>query len=690
MPQGNNLRVIVSGGTSVHYTDDDGVTWNFSTGLSVLQNWGWIKRAITLDDATHTMYLLVEEWDYTNWNAIISIYKSTDNAASFSPFVSFAEPVYGSVDNFDVWAPRYGNSDLTFVHNDSCFTINAITDAISFNSTLPLSSPGQTLLAGYKDQSSFILYEYVNRNIYTSNNGGISWSAPDSTGLAPYWNTGYSCSGSDPNTLFLGDIECHVSRDAGQTWNIVNTWWSYYSAMTDHLHGDIPSVTSMKDAQGNEFQFIGTDGGLFVSHDNLQTVNNISLHGLNVSQYYSVYTNKNDYNFIYAGAQDQGFQRNQLDSGGVLGFDQIYSGDYGHICSTDGGNSFWTNYPGFTDYYANGMYGGPTAAWNFSGFTIANPFWIPPLTADRDMNTRAYLAGGSISGVGGHIIQLDANGTNINATELPYDFNAASGGGNISAIEISPINHSYWYVLTDNGKFYYSIDAGVTWNVGIVPGLGAHYWYGATIYASQTTLGVVYVGGSGYSNPPAYRTTDNGLNFTAITNGIPSTLIFELKGNFNDSLIFAATEVGPYVYVVADNTWYDMQGQGAPDQTYWGVDYVAATNTARFCTYGRGIWDFAITAPNINGIAENNSQNGISVFPNPATDNFSIRIHSSAAETAEISVYDLSGRQVVLQHNSLNPGENLIPVNCSAFESGIYLAEVVKGGRKYSEKIVVR
>jgi hypothetical protein len=686
MPQGNNVRVIVSGGTSVHYTDNDGVTWNSSTGLSVLQNWGWIKRAITLDDNLHTMYLLVEEWDYVNWNAIISIYKSTDNAVSFSPIISYPEPVYGSVDNFDVWAPRYGVSDLTFVHNDSCFTMNRTTDAISFDSNLPLSSTGNTLLAGFKDQSSFILYEYVNRNIYTSVDGGINWSAPDSTGLSPYWNTGYSCSCANPNILYLGDIECHVSNDSGNTWNVVNTWWSYYSAMADHLHADIPSVTSMRDAQGNEFQFIGTDGGLFVSHDNLQTVNNISLHGLNVSQYYCVYTNKNDYNFIYAGAQDQGFQRNQQDSGTVLGFDQVYSGDYGHICSTDGGNSIWMNYPGFTDYYANGMYGGPTASWNFNG---TNPFWIPPLTADRDINTRAYCAGGNISGSGDHIIQLDANGATINAVEIPYDFNAGSGGGNLSAIEISPINHSYWYALTDNGKFFYSTNAGVTWNNSNVPGLGAHYWYGATIYASQTTLGIVYVGGSGYSNPPSYRTTDNGLTFTPITNGIPSTLIFELKGNFNDSLIFAATEVGPYVYVVAENKWYDMHGQGAPDQTYWGVDYVPATNTARFCTYGRGIWDFAITAPNINGIAENNSANGISVFPNPAVNDFSIKVNSASSQKAEISIYDLVGKRVVQQYNSLNSGENKIPINCSTFENGIYLVEVMIGNKNYTEKVVV-
>ena len=32
----------------------------------------------------------------------------------------------------------------------------------------------------------------------------------------------------------------------------------------------------------------------------------------------------------------------------------------------------------------------------------------------------------------------------------------------------------------------------------------------------------------------------------------------------------------------------------APDQTYWSVDFIPEINTARFGTYGRGIWDFVL------------------------------------------------------------------------------------------------
>ena len=59
-------------------------------------------------------------------------------------------------------------------------------------------------------------------------------------------------------------------------------------------------------------------------------------------------------------------------------------------------------------------------------------------------------------------------------------------------------------------------------------------------------------------------------------------------------MLFAATEIGPYVYSKNDNEWYFLSGVSAPDQTYWSVDYIPEINTARFGTYGRGIWDFVL------------------------------------------------------------------------------------------------
>jgi len=59
-------------------------------------------------------------------------------------------------------------------------------------------------------------------------------------------------------------------------------------------------------------------------------------------------------------------------------------------------------------------------------------------------------------------------------------------------------------------------------------------------------------------------------------------------------VLFAATELGPYAYVDGEDEWINIMGLTAPDQTYWSLEYVPEINTARFGTYGRGIWDFII------------------------------------------------------------------------------------------------
>lgn len=685
VPNGSGKRVITSGGRYVYYTDDDGQTWDTASGLSNLALWGYVKKGIVMDDSLNTMYILVYEWDYANWNGVTSLYKSVDKAGSFSLIRSYDEPTFGSADEFDIWTTRYRVFDLDFIHSDSLFSVGRTNDTITFVSNPPLISNGYTILTGYRDSTTNYLYAYVDQLIYRSLDGGQTWNSPMGLGLNPFGSSSFSCSVTNPNNIYFGDIECHYSTDGGNNWNIVNNWWDYYPNVPNRLHADLPGVYPLLDANGNEFWFICTDGGLYKSYNNLQTVQNLSLNGLNVSQYYSVYTNSNNTNYVYAGSQDQGFQRCQNDSNTVLGFTQVVSGDYGHICSSDGGNSIWMNYPGFTDFYANGMTGSSSANWTFNS-TI--PFWIPPMMVDRAVNNVCYLAGGNLNTTGSKIIQLVENSGVINAYELPFNFKTASGGGNISAIASSPLSDNYWYVLTDNGRFFRSTDYGSTWTMTTTAGLGANYLYGATIYPSQTTLGVVYIGGSGYSNPPAYRTSNHGQNFTAIATGIPSTHIFELCGNYNDSLIFAATEVGPYVYVVADSQWYDMQGAGAPDQTYWGVEYIQSLNTVRFCTYGRGIWDFAITSPSGgNEIAL--LETDLSLYPNPASENFTLNFIAEDNSAAELSIYSASGGLVQQKSLSVTSGENSLPVDCAKLAEGVYFISLTQNDRKYIRKLLV-
>jgi hypothetical protein len=226
-------------------------------------------------------------------------------------------------------------------------------------------------------------------------------------------------------------------------------------------------------------------------------------------------------------------------------------------------------------------------------------------TANSTSAHEILIGGGNINGGrGSYLTKLSYNSAQgfITAVQYPHNFRGQLLGltMGISAIATTVANPNRYYVATEDGTFFYSNDAGANW--GISPTFGAtgptaFYLYGNAILASKTNADLVYYGGSGYSNPGFYRSTDGGVNFTALTNGLPATLISDLAFSQNEQFVFAATDAGAYVFSVANNQWYSLQDvAGTPAAVkYTSVEFVAASNTARFATYGRGVWDLVLT-----------------------------------------------------------------------------------------------
>ena len=104
----------------------------------------------------------------------------------------------------------------------------------------------------------------------------------------------------------------------------------------------------------------------------------------------------------------------------------------------------------------------------------------------------------------------------------------------------------------------------------------------------------VIIAGSGYSNSPIFVTFNHGNSFSNMSQGMPSTLVYDLASTENENFIFAATAVGAFAFSEDQQLWEDIIGLNGTDQTYWSVEYIPELLTARFGTYGRGIWDFIL------------------------------------------------------------------------------------------------
>ncbi len=78
--------------------------------------------------------------------------------------------------------------------------------------------------------------------------------------------------------------------------------------------------------------------------------------------------------------------------------------------------------------------------------------------------------------------------------------------------------------------------------------------------------------------------------------------------------------------------------------------------------------------------------NETSVFPQPAAEQAKIYIQSSAQESVDMQVYDLTGRMIYNNQVQLHEGENYIDVNCSEWVSGHYAISI--SGELLGEEVV--
>lgn len=475
------------------------------------------------------------------------------------------------------------------------------------NNTIKLQRPGRS------------------RNVYKSTDLGQQW-LPDNTLREEPWEDAYSIL-SDGQTQIMGREQCYYLK-AGTNWELVNRWEDYYPDPENNLHIDIMQIKEFK--KGNKkFVLICTHGGIYYTEDITQGVTNISLKGLNNTQFYDVVSIEEDPNWIFAGSQDQGWQRGRIGSADPpFEFLQILSGDYGHLkINEDFG--LWASYPeGEIRYFRNVItfFDEDDNGTNEADLIvkIANPqdnIWISPIMLDPNpaSGNTIIVAGGSTNenDTGSYLISIQRqNSGAFEIRQRNYDF---SNGGEVSALAIDPNDHNKWYAASSEGKFYYSLDAGESF-IKVVPDVpNSHNLYGSHILVSKNSPGTLYVCGSGYLTSSILKSTDGGLTFQDFTNELPSTTVFELATNENENLIFAATEAGPYVYLKATEKWHDLASFMAPNQPYWSVDYIESISTVRFGTYGRGVWDFKIEE--FTSIENTNLANPeANVYPNPSSE----------------------------------------------------------------------
>ncbi len=126
-------------------------------------------------------------------------------------------------------------------------------------------------------------------------------------------------------------------------------------------------------------------------------------------------------------------------------------------------------------------------------------------------------------------------------------------------------------------------------------------------------------------------------------------------------------------------------------------------NAMYFGTYGRGIFvDMQYVTDTVNEVCDSvdlldiptvvgNTAAQIKVYPNPVYGDAHLTINGNLSGNGTLRIYDLNGRMVATrQLGTVNAGENTFTVSTEGLNKGLYLINIIVGGRTAVAKMMVR
>jgi hypothetical protein len=590
---------FLSPNSEVFVSTNQGGSWAEPHGLPAPTDGFHVTRILREPGASRTVYLLLttpSEGPTTSYTLL----RSEDGGLDFTAIASGSTAVVP-----DIWLSRIAAGPLYLLTDTGLHASMDHGTSFSLVGRLPGASGDSLHLAGSEAgaPSFYVLAGDSVQNraeLFASADGGRSWidrgSVVDGGTFVddPYMALGVvTASISNPNLVVLGGIDAYRSTDGAATFQAVSDWRNYSNDPAHLLHADVRGIDCIR-YRGTETFFAATDGGTYMSTDLGGGFDNITLSGIINGEYYSTLTSKNDPNLVAGGSQDQGFQQSQSASRAAMTFSILDGGDYGHLTSSAGDhNMLYAAVAGNSLVVVLDRESPPqTVTWLPAYPAARNRSWLPFILADPTDANVVYLAGDPL-----YRANLDAAGWHW--TALPQNFSAGNSDY-LTALAISRVNPSYWYAASANGRFWYSHNQGASWTQSTTQGPLAENFYGTALVCSPAVATTCYVGGSGYGNPAVYKTTDGGVTWHAMADGLPSTLVLGLA--FDDPErqdLYAAADAGAFVFDAATATWKSIVSGNAPLQDYWSVEGVPGRGAVRFGTYGKGIWDYLPVPPSL-------------------------------------------------------------------------------------------
>ena len=447
--------------------------------------------------------------------------------------------------------------------------------------------------------------------VWRSSDRGASWTKMSNEvggGTGPHYYHELFADQHQFDRIYIVSNNSKVSDDGGKTWTRISTRRKHVDDHAIAFHPKDPN-----------FVLIGSDGGIYMSHDQMRNWRYIR--NLPITQFYKIdVDNKKPFYRVYGGTQDNSTQGGPSQTGRTNGIKNsdwfLTQGGDGHQPATEHGNP--------NIMYSQSQQGFLTRRDTTTGqihFIQPQPKpgepaerfnWDAPINVSTHDPKRIYHAsqrvwrsddrGDSWTAISS---DLTKNGNRMHmpmmgrtwSVEAGWDQLAMSNFHTIANFSESPVDQNILWVGTDDGLIQVTSNGGKNWtkidiaNVGGVPATAYVNDIRADLFDKDTVYVALDNHKYGDFKPYLIKSTDRGKTWRSLASSLPAKhLVWRIvQDHVNRNLMFLGTEFGVFFTIDGGKKWIELNG-GIPTISTRDVKIQREENDLVIGTFGRGIY----------------------------------------------------------------------------------------------------
>jgi len=607
-----NVRNSVSVGTGLYRSDDGGETWE-PAGLDDSER---ISKIVVDPGDSNTVYVAAmgHLW---NSSAERGVYKTTDGGETWTRVLHVdretgcadleLDPLEPDVLYASMW--QFRRKPWFFSSGGPGSGLYRSTDGgetwVSINRGFPEGDLGRIAVAVAPSRSGtvYALVESEKTALYRSDTMGQDWievNNTDPVGFRPFYFSNLLVDPRSHKRVYVTAFSLLASTDGGKT---------VRSAISGRVHPDVHAIWI--NSRDPDHIIIGTDGGVYISHDRTRTFRFVTT--LPLSQFYHVSCDmRRPYN-IYGGLQDNGawYGPSRSKAPGIA------NKEWRNIGTNDG--MMAVRHPADEEIIYIGWQGGglgrfnettgetkdiqplPTRPGEAYRFNWNAPFALSATDPEVIFTGAQCLFRSTDRGEEWETISPDLttnDPTKLKQEEsggLSPENSSAENHCTISSISPSPLDLDLIWIGTDDGNVQLTRDSGRSWNnlrsgIDDLPGhIGC-----SSIESSHHYAQVAHATFDGHQvgdmKAYVYRTDDFGQTWQNLSRDCIGGYCHVVREDpLDPNLLFLGTELGLYLSLDRGRSWIHLE-ETLPPVSVRDIAIHPRDHDLIIATHGLGIW----------------------------------------------------------------------------------------------------